>query len=1263
MIPYMQIPDFLKPFVDAAETYLSRGLVRDIEFSGETYQVQVVDPTGHKEVWAFLQLDSRGQIKDCFCSCEEAEEFSPCVHLAAAFLKIYNGQQSPLNVRFEHSLWNALCSICAENTGYGEAKIKSKDPGHYFYKSTGGKLVFSLKAKKGKAAARLKEIIEAKHRETEETSLKFSNLSAEEIALWREGRPSSQLSYELSFWNDLAKWMMAMQDDNLTYDIEFEYSPKNIPNRIKIAFPDLTAEFTISEDDLPRLIPTLATVKTPLAVYNDWESAIEKITYDRQSGTLNIISKAGAEEDSRGQKIKNAQEIAIGNWLYVPGDGFYAKTRHSLLQTPQLAGEQIAEALNNHLPIIRTLLKGTKINAHPVTMSYVLSFDQEWNLHIMSYVAQAGDLSTSDARKFGNWVYLDNAFQLIDGVRFDEIDKVIPCGEVADFVTQNRGWLINQEGFRTYLASLEAQMTYDLTPDNRLSFSRRINVKDEAGQSKDFGSWVYVVGQGFYSKVTSHIGLPLRPGIDLNADQIPVFIHANKEELQLVPGFFSERCPVIKSGLRIELLKDETVEITPVYELLPEYRQRPVRYFDDVVYVEGEGFHELPVDTRLPERYRHIVHIEPANMAMFLTSELDAIIQYATYIDPRLLKPANLTLTATSIVKEESEGKGWYGLKLAYQTTKGTESIATMWGALKDKKRFFFSNVGLIDLHERRYNWLRLLGKKRIDRRSNLLLLSTLELIRLNAFDEIEVRKGKGGDYDESRRLLKELTDFEVPDEPDTTGMGSQLRPYQEKGLHWLWFLYHHGLSGMLCDDMGLGKTHQAMALLAAIINYRKKLQAVDPTASPTKQSAKRHFLVVCPTSVIYHWMEKLETFMPGIRVCVFYGINRSMGEFHKEYDVLLTSYGIWRNENEVLGKLEFDVAIFDEIQVAKNYSSIIHGALLMAKANMKLGLTGTPIENNLRELKSLFDIVLPTYMPSEHDFREFFIKPIEKESNADRRELLSRFIKPFILRRKKGDVLLDLPEKIEEIAHCDLMPRQQLLYVEVLERAKRQIIYDLQDDRNPIPYIHIFALLASLKQICDHPAVYHKDPANYKAYQSGKWDLFVELLSEARESQQKVVIFSQYLTMLDILEAYLKETGMEFATIRGSTMDRGEQVRRFNKDPKCEVFLGSLQAAGLGIDLTAGSVVIHYDRWWNAARENQATDRVHRIGQTRGVQVFKLVTKGTFEEKIDLMIAKKGRLMEDVVGIDDHEIVKKFTRDDLIQLLEYTGRDEKGQP
>jgi SNF2 family DNA or RNA helicase len=209
-----------------------------------------------------------------------------------------------------------------------------------------------------------------------------------------------------------------------------------------------------------------------------------------------------------------------------------------------------------------------------------------------------------------------------------------------------------------------------------------------------------------------------------------------------------------------------------------------------------------------------------------------------------------------------------------------------------------------------------------------------------------------------------------------------------------------------------------------------------------------------------------------------------------------------------------------------------------------------------------------------------------------------------------------------------------------------------LEKDPNIVPYMHIFALLSALKHICNHPATYTKDIQNFESYSSGKWEAFQELLEEAINSGQKVVVFSHSLLMLDIIELYLAKKGIHFAQIRGSTKDRREQLEHFQKNPKCKVFLASLMAAGLGIDLTAGSVVIHYDRWWNAARENQATDRVHRLGQSRGVMVYKLMTTKTIEERIDRIITDKSSLLEDVLSYDDHRIIKQLSRNDLIELL-----------
>lgn len=1245
------LPDFLKPFQKSAKEYISEGLVRDVEFSGSTYQVLVVDEKNKEEMWAFLQLDNRGQIKDCFCSCEQGEDDGKCVHLAAAFLYIYGNSSIPLHQRFNQSLWNVLCQIYADRLGDKPSQLKRNATGDYSHVSVGGKRVFHVKAKTQSAIEKLEDFLENRAQESEETSIKFSNLSQEEIDLWREGKPSALLRYELSYWSDLAHWLMQLQEADEKYEIQFGYSQNQIPNHITIAFPEIEIGFYLSEANLPLIIPALEMVKSPLTVHYEPQSVIEKMSYLKKTATLEIQQKnqekTKAKIAGKIQPVENG--YLINGWKYIPGDGFYQQDVQQLLKRSHLSGEELVKALETYPKIIQETLKGTAISNEPVKISYALHFDSDWNLHITGFAFTPGDLTRPYSRYFKSWIYIDDdGFYPVEETHFDKIEIDIPFNAVADFLRKERAWLNTQEGFHVHLSSIESQITYTLDANNRLSFARLL--PSTKHQGKDFGPWVYVAGQGFYSKVNAYTSLPLKTETTIPAEQIPFFIRMNRRELETIPNFFSDKCPVSNVGLNIALNEDGSIQIDPAYEILAKYSKTNLRFFEDFVYIPEEGFHELSAEFRLPERFRHSVHIEPVNVPLFLLYDLENILEYASKVDPRIILAESLDFTALNITENNPE-KGWYTLESGYQTEKGFIPLAQIWTAIKQKKRFLFNDVGMVDLADKRFDWIRLLPKNRVDKRSNLLYLPILEFIRLEALQEIKIADDSPK-AEHGRQILNEIKEFHLPSKPILNGLSSHLRPYQQLGVNWLWFLYTHNLSALLCDDMGLGKTHQTMALLSAVMNRFRQIQG-----SPNPQ-----FLVICPTSVLFHWQEKLQEYMPDLRVCVFYGSGRNIEDFHKHrYDLLLTSYGIWRMEHEKLSDIPFEVAVMDEVQIAKNHHSRVHISLRHIKANMRIGLTGTPIENQLRELKSLFDLVIPGYMPGESDFRELFMRPIERETDLKRMALLQRFIKPFVLRRKKQEVLDDLPEKVEEISHCSLSAEQQRIYNEVIQQSRQHIMKELDEKPSAIPYLHIFAILSSLKQICNHPAAYLKKPEDYKKFESGKWELFKELLNEARDSQQKVVVFSQYLAMLDIFEAYLNENGIGFATIRGSTTNRGEQVRRFNKDPDCEVFLGSLQASGLGVDLTAGSVVIHYDRWWNAARENQATDRVHRIGQTRGVEVFKLVTKGTFEERIDQLITKKGKLLEEVVGVDDHRFLKQFDREEIMSLLQevHESREE----
>lgn len=1245
----MELPENLIVFKNQAENYLLREMVTEIEFSGGTYQVLVKDINPERGIWTFLQLDENNIIADYFCEDEEEEgDLSPCVHLCAAYLRIFNGHDTPLHIRFENSLWNVLGQLFVDRLGDKPRKLNVKEKGCYNLSSLSGKLLFEVKSKSSETTLWLKETFENRKSDTEETSLKFSNLSPEEIKLWREGRPSSQLIYELSYWNDLAKFLMLKEDSGEPYEISYEYSEEGLPNKIIINFTTILLQFYISKANLPLIIPALSTVKSSLKVYDAPEEEIKQITYNKQEGVLNVeLAQQQKSSSIQTLRLKRGKEgIPVDRWSFVPSEGFYAQDPHWLLSMKQIKGNAIQNVLDKHYTLIKKLLVGTTLHPETTQVSYTISFDSNWNLHITGYLFSPGDLSFPYSRFFGDYAYIDDdGFYRLEGLLFPEIVTILTPEELPDFILKNKTWLNSHEGFHVHPASIENQLLYEVSSEGRLSFIGKLESKESGEETLEFGPWVYVNGQGFYRKESSYTGMQLRAGATFNKSQISLFIKVNREELAMVPKFFSTKSPLKHTLLNVELHGKETISVLPHYVLKEEYENKDVQFFDEFTYVAGEGFHEFPSDARLPERYNHPVDIPQDSVEFFISQELESLRPLIHHIDMKLVKPEVMELLSTDLEKQIEIGNPLeYIIKLKYLTNIGTVPVTDIWKAIKKKKKFLFSSAGLLDLSDKRFDWLRWLHKSQIDAKGNSIKLSTIELMRLNALDEITIKESPKEERKRSIELLEALTKLEPPEPPDLTGLASKLRPYQTIGVNWLWFLYHYGLSGLLCDDMGLGKTHQTMALIAALFNAQEK------------RDTPLHVLIVCPTSVLYHWQEKLAAFLPHLRVRVFYGSDRTLFGFSEEYDLLLTSYGVCRIENEVLRTIPFELAVFDEVQLAKNHNTRLYSILLTINAKMKIGLTGTPIENHLRELKTLFDLVLPLYMPSDSDFREYFIKPIERINDPNRKKLLSRMIKPFVMRRKKEDVLVDLPDKIEEVSHCDLTTQQALLYNEVLVTGRTRILEELQNETSRVPYIHIFSLLSGLKQICNHPAVYLKCPQEYKNYSSGKWELFLELLNEARESQQKVVVYSQYLSMLDIIEAYLSEMGVGYAGIRGSTSNRGEQLKRFANDPTCEVFVASLTAAGLGIDLTSASVVIHYDRWWNAARENQATDRVHRIGQTRGVQVFKLVTKNTFEERIDQLIASKGQLMEEVVGIDDHEVIKRFTRQELIEFLQETS-------
>lgn len=1221
----MGTEEIIGPFLEVAQSYLDENRVVEIIFSRSTYHIQVLDQKTQDPNWAFIQLGPHNRVKDSFCSCQ-VDTMPTCEHLAAAILKIFSDPTTPLHQRFEHSFFKHIFFAFAKAYGF-EKNILTKKENQYLLKKSKS-LLLSIIPKDEKAMKSLNDFIDQKQKETEETSLKFSNLPKKELELWKQGHPSEEFRFELSFWSDLAKWLFLKQDNKDSYKIKISTS-NHIPSKIKITFSSVELFFALSLDILKEIIPYLNTVESPLKVHENALEEVEQVLYDPKEKSLEVFPK----KVSANMLPQQAEGKQIGDWIFLAKKGFYLqKPKQHFRKKEKILSHHIDDQLEKNAPFFKKHLKNTQIDIQPISPKYEVFFDNEWNLNINLYLFEKDDLSLPHSVFFGHWIFLEGkGFFRLKETPFQQPSLFIPREQVSTFIHQYRSWLNLQKGFEVHLASVQTQLTYTLNEHKQLIFSSHLSLDTEA--SYDFGDWVYVQDQGFYTK--ARYSSPIGHGMTVRRREIARFIHLNKEDLEAVPNFFNDKCPVERAtvALRVDEEMQEII-IEPKYYFYPEYLGETVMFFEDFSFVQGRGFYQLPKNLLLPKGFRKKVRVLPHEQASFLALQFPKLKPFISHVDPKIRPPKNLKL----VLQEAS----FPNLKLAYQSQSGEIDIFSLYEAFQLERPYFFSEAGLINLNHPRFSWIHGLKKEQFVSQS--LKLNSIELIRIEAIDQAF----RENPDDES--ILDQINSQVDLSLPNLKGFQTKLRPYQEIGLKWLWRLFRFQLSGILCDDMGLGKTLQSMALIALCKNEKRQ------RPHPGYKMPKKKFLIVCPTSVIYHWQDKLKEFYPKLNILTFYGLNRSMKRFQQKFDVLLTSYGILRIDQKQIAKIDFTLAIYDEIQVAKNHRSLTYSALRTVEAKMKLGLTGTPIENNLRELKALMDLVVPNYLPNEEEYRDFFINPIEKEKDENKIKILRKMIEPFTLRRKKEDVLKELPKKIEQLSHCELSSDQAKLYNFYLNQSKEKLLKELKDNSKPIPYMHIFSLLTKLKQVCNHPKSI--DPEKYKDAQSGKWDLFVELLNEAKESGQKVVVFTQYLNMMDLIENHLKENLIGYASIRGSTKERGKQLKKFKEDSECTVFVGSLKAVGLGVDLTSASIVIHYDRWWNAARENQATDRVHRMGQQRGVQVFKMVTLNTLEEKIDQIIRSKGKLMEDIVGTSDQDQIKSFSRQDLIDILQFVEKD-----
>lgn len=526
------------------------------------------------------------------------------------------------------------------------------------------------------------------------------------------------------------------------------------------------------------------------------------------------------------------------------------------------------------------------------------------------------------------------------------------------------------------------------------------------------------------------------------------------------------------------------------------------------------------------------------------------------------------------------------------------------------------------------------LGIKQLNDHSEKKPLWNLVTIDPEAFNGLPVEFKMSDRLLEIRKQM--LGEVVLDSTPVPKEIRADLRPYQSEGVYWLERLRLMYLNGILADDMGLGKTLQAISAITQHHNLNKDA----------------HSLIICPTSLLYNWKEELHKFNPKLKVMVIDGIpgqrKKWLGRLH-EFDVVITSYTLLQKDIETYCQTAFSYAILDEAQHIKNRGTRNAKSVKMIQAAHRLILTGTPIENSLEDLWSLMDFLMPGFLSTFDRFMEKYIR-VTGAQQVQNIEYLRRKISPFILRRMKSDVLKDLPPIDEIVYHCQLSDTQLELYRSYAATARDELVKLVAKEGFDKVQIHILATLTRLKQICCHPAIFAKEKA--EPGDSAKYDMLLELLQALVEGNHKTVIFSQYTRMLHIMREDFEQRGISFAYLDGTSKNRLEIVKEFNENPKIMVFLVSLKAGGTGLNLVGADTVIHYDMWWNPAVENQATDRVHRMGQKKSVSSYKLITLNTIEEKIVEMQKRKKGLVKKVVSCDD-EAIAKLTWEDVLELLQ----------
>ena len=510
---------------------------------------------------------------------------------------------------------------------------------------------------------------------------------------------------------------------------------------------------------------------------------------------------------------------------------------------------------------------------------------------------------------------------------------------------------------------------------------------------------------------------------------------------------------------------------------------------------------------------------------------------------------------------------------------------------------------------------------------------------------------------------LSKLDSLEKAEFPLPANLKATLRSYQLEGYNWMHQLQQTGFGGCLADDMGLGKTLQTLALLLKLKRQKQGVVIKHPMAvsgqldmfaqiqnqgEETNQPAS---LIVLPTSLVHNWNNEIKKFTPSLKVYKYVGIQRKktidIEKMIPFYDIILTTYGTVRNDIKMLRNCEFFYAILDESQYIKNPTSKTYKATVQLKAKHRLVLTGTPIENSLSDLWSQMNFLNPGLLGSQNFFQKVFITPIEKIADQKQQEQLQLIIRPFILRRKKDEVAKDLPPLTEQVIFCKMADEQEKMYEEEKSVIRNAILENIEKQGMKKSAIIVLQGLTKLRQLANHPSLLDKDSEEH----SGKFDQIQTMLDNLVAEKHKVLIFSSFVSHLELVKQYIESNNWKFSLLTGQTSNREKVIDEFQDDPENHIFLISLKAGGVGLNLTKADYVFIIDPWWNPAAENQAVSRAHRIGQDKQVFVYRFITENSIEEKIQLLKERKTSLADKF--INSNNPFKEITKEEILDLFE----------